>query len=476
VKDGSTRLDDAVPEAPDRFPATGGTLLSGRTQVSDVQTSVRKPRLRSSASLGERLRDLRVERGLTQQELAGVHCTKEYVSQIERGRARPTAEMLERLADRLGVDRDYLERGVSSGDYERAEALVAKIEALVTGKRYDEAVAAAADFVPYPEAPELELRALLAEGWARMYEGELRTALDRLEQARELASAPGLGPLELAETLFRLACCRYKLSSIGVAIRLFDDALQLVEQSGLPNDRLRVDILGWRSRCHRRQRDWVSARDDVERALELSQALADPELEANTLFQASLICEREGNWLRARRLAEQARGLYEQLDDRINVGRQLNNLGGFEFLLGNTARAIERLKQAHEVAAEIGSTPDAAQALCSLAEVKLAEQEYADAEAHALEALAMLDGRGDFLDVMGTAQLRLGKALLAQGRLDDADTALAEAETTLAQLSSASHVAAVWSVQGELALARNDPTEAARLYRHAAETLQDFRF
>jgi tetratricopeptide (TPR) repeat protein len=450
--------------------------MSSRTQVSDVQASVSKPRLRSNASVGERLRRLRVERGLTQQELAGDYCSKEYVSQIERGRARPTPEMLERLAERLSVDRDYLERGVSSADYERVEALVAKIEALVTGKRYSEAVEAAADFVPYPEAPELELRALLAEGWARMYDGELSTALDRFEQARELATAPGLGPLELAETLFRLACCRYKLSSIAIAIGLFDEALKVVEDSGLPNDRLRVDILGWRSRCHRRQRDWVSARDDVERALELSQALADPELEANTLFQASLICEREGNWLRARRLAEQARALYEQLDDRVNVGRQLNNLGGFEFLLGNTAKAIERLRQAHELASQIGSTPDAAQALCSLAEVELSEEKHTEAEEHARASIELLDGRDDFLDVMGAAQLRLGKALLAQGRLDDADTALAEAETTLAQLSSASHVAAAWTVQGELALAREDPTEAARLFRHAAETLQDVRF
>jgi len=450
--------------------------MSSRTRVSDSETSARKPRLRSTASVGERVRSLRVEHGLTQQELAGDHCSKEYVSQIERGRARPTAETLQRLAERLGVDVEYLERGVSSADYERTEALVARIEALVTGKRYDEAVKAAAEFVANPEAPELELRALLAEGWARMYEGELNSAVERLEKARDLASAPGLGPMELAETLFRLACCRYKLSSVGIAIRLFDDALQLVEESGLPNDRLRVDILGWRSRCHRRQRDWVSARDDVERALELSQALADPELEANTLFQASLICEREGNWLRARRLAEQARALYEQLDDRINVGRQLNNLGGFEFLLGNTEKAIERLHQAHELASKIGSTPDAAQALCSLSEVELSEQRHSDAEEHARAALALLDGRDDFIDVMGAAQLRLGKALLAQGRLDDAGAALAEAESTLAQLSSASHLAAVWSVQGELALARDDTTEAARLYRRAAETLQDVRF
>ena len=67
-------------------------------------------------------------------------------------------------------------------------------------------------------------------------------------------------------------------------------------------------------------------------------------------------------------------------------------------------------------------------------------------------------------------------ALLAQGRLDDAEAALGEAEATLAQLSSASHLAAVWSVRGELALARNNPDEAVRLYRRATEALQDFRF
>src|SRR5579884_2746529 len=449
--------------------------MSSRTQVSEVEARPHAPRLRSTASLGERLRRLRVERGLTQQELAGDYCSKEYISQIERGRTRPTAETVQRLAERLGVDAAYLERGVSSADYERAEALVARVEALVSGKRYREAIEAAADVVTFPEAPELELRALFAEGWAMMYEGELRTALERFERARELASGPGLGPLELAEALFRLACCRYKLSSIGVAVRLFDEALELVERSDLPADRLRVDILGWRSRCHRRQRDWVSARDDVERALELSQALGDPELEANTLFQASLVCHREGNWFRARRLAEQARALYEQLDDRVNVGRQLNNLGGFEFVLGNTARARERLRQAHAVACEAGSVPDAAQALCSLAEVELAEGQPGLAEEHARESLALVGDRDDFLDVTGTAQLRLGKALLAQGRFDEAEAALAQAEATMAQLSSGSHLAAVWSVQGELALARGDAPEVARLYRRATETLQDFR-
>jgi transcriptional regulator with XRE-family HTH domain len=41
-------------------------------------------------SMGERVRQLRIARGLTQTELAGERFSKEYVSQIERGkRDRP---------------------------------------------------------------------------------------------------------------------------------------------------------------------------------------------------------------------------------------------------------------------------------------------------------------------------------------------------------------------------------------------------
>jgi tetratricopeptide (TPR) repeat protein len=66
--------------------------------------------------------------------------------------------------------------------------------------------------------------------------------------------------------------------------------------------------------------------------------------------------------------------------------------------------------------------------------------------------------------------------LLEQGRLDDAETAFAEAEATFERFESASHRAAAWIAKGDLAARRGDDSEAARLYRRAAETLQDFRF
>jgi predicted negative regulator of RcsB-dependent stress response len=50
------------------------------------------------------------------------------------------------------------------------------------------------------------------------------------------------------------------------------------------------------------------------------------------------------------------------------------------------------------------------------------------------------------------------------------------AEKTLEQLSSVSHRAAAWMAKGDLAARNGDDATAARLYRKAAEALQDLHF
>src|SRR5262245_40063297 len=97
-------------------------------------------RQRAPETLGARMKQLRMARGITQSELAGTRCTKEYVSQIERGRARPTAETLAYVAERLGVDATYLETGQTWNEYHAAEAAIACAEAALERQDYAEAI------------------------------------------------------------------------------------------------------------------------------------------------------------------------------------------------------------------------------------------------------------------------------------------------------------------------------------------------
>ena len=278
------------------------------------------------------------------------------------------------------------------------------------------------------------------------------------------------------QVLFRMGVCRYHLSSIASAVGLFSEALQLAETSHLPCDLLRSEILGWRSRCYRRQRDLEAAREDVERALELAQALDDHRTMANVYFQASMVAERMGHWVLARSYAERSKAYYEQLNDERNVGRLLNNLGALNFQLGKPDKAVEDLKSAYRVLLDQGSEAEAGNVVSSLAHVHLMTGQVESAEKEARHALELLGDREDFLFDIAPTQLVLGRALMEQGRLDEAQEMLRTAEASAEQLESISHRAAAWMAQGDLAGRRGEDTTAARLYRKAAEALQDFRF
>ena len=67
-------------------------------------------------------------------------------------------------------------------------------------------------------------------------------------------------------------------------------------------------------------------------------------------------------------------------------------------------------------------------------------------------------------------------SLLERGRLDEAEECFRAADGSFEQLSSVSHRAGAWVALGDLAARRGEDAEAARLYRNAAEALQDFRF
>jgi tetratricopeptide (TPR) repeat protein len=429
--------------------------------------------------LGERLRHLRVAAGMTQTDLAGDRFSKEYVSQIERGKTRPTRETVDWLALRLGVDPNYLERGVSADERRRVETLLARAEALTESHQCETAIQAfehSKAAVLATGAAELEVRHLSGEAWARMERGEVKPAIELLNRARLLAEAPELSDIDRADILFRLGVCRYQLSSIATAIGLLDEALTLADGSQLPCDLLRADILGWRSRCYRRQRDFEAAREDVERALELAQAIDDPRKTADVYFQASLVSERMGHWVLARNYAERAKAYYEQLSDERNVGRLLNNLGGLNFQLGKPEQAVEDLKNAYRVLLDKGSDAEAANVVASLAHVHLMTGEATAAEEEARHALSLLENRDDFLLDVAPTQLVLGRALMEQGRLDEAEEFLAASDRSAEQLESLSHRAAAWLAQGDLAARRGDDRAAAHLYRQAAEALQDVRF
>ena len=63
--------------------------------------------------------------------------------------------------------------------------------------------------------------------------------------------------------------------------------------------------------------------------------------------------------------------------------------------------------------------------------------------------------------------------MLELGRADEAETCFAQAEESFSRLASASHTAAAWTAQGDLALRRGDEPEARERFRKAALALHE---
>lgn len=370
----------------------------------------------------------------------------------------------------------YVQTRTSDG---RAEALKALMSAerLLLDSRYEEALQELGEVVvPAVSAPDLALRILFCDAWARMYLGQLDAAVSLLERGRALAEGPTFTEVDRADAMFRLGCCRLKLGKVSNAISLFTSALQLAERGGVAGDQLRARAFDWRSRAYQLQREWEAAQVDAERSLELAESIGDDWQCAAALMQCSLVAERAGNLEVALLYAQRAHALAVGSADTQAQARLLNNIGGLAFLLGKPEEAVGHLKEAFGLALEVGNQADAAQAVSSLAQVHLRCGAPQLAEEQARHALSILSERDDYLDERGNVHLVLGRALLEQERNDEAMTEFASAEWLFERLGSASHRSAAWIAQGDAYQRLGDTDAAMTLFRRAAEALQDFHF
>src|SRR5213080_1388853 len=79
-------------------------------------------------TIGQRLKRLRLDRHMSQRELAAPGVSYAYISRIEAGTRQPSVKALRKLASKLGVSAEYLETGSEIGGAEQRELQLAEAE------------------------------------------------------------------------------------------------------------------------------------------------------------------------------------------------------------------------------------------------------------------------------------------------------------------------------------------------------------
>ncbi|HEX2049274.1 MAG TPA: tetratricopeptide repeat protein [Actinomycetota bacterium] len=408
--------------------------------------------------LGDRIRDLRLARGLSQKQLAAPHYTGAHVSTIESGRRRPSDAALEHFAAKLGVGVDELRTGrspslrpslelrlhearvaISSGELERAGDAVAEVRD--AARRHD---------VPVVEAKAEEITGLLCER-----RGEPEAALEHYERAERLLRCEP--PTAVVDAVAGRARCLQALGDIRHAVYVLEAARDALERAGLVDpeavarvDASLVDAYLDAGLAHDAERA-------AGRALELLPEVSDPlrlaqmhmnvarlllhrgrpddarrslgraedlfrhlELKSETgaaRLARGLVLSRQGHLADARVELERARIVFAESRDRSDEARALNELARVERLEGRVERARELLEAAIALV-EDGDAPTLAWAHRELGAV-LAGSNPVAAEKHLRTAVEVYERTEQHAELV-TAYGALAELLRARGRVDAA--------------------------------------------------------
>src|SRR5215207_2311673 len=137
------------------------------------------------AAVGRRLRQTRTEVGLSQRALAFPGCTPAYISRIEAGQRIPSLQLLRELANRIGVDVEYLARGdeasAAVSDPLAEAELDLRLGDIEAAEKHFSAVSGA------EVSDRQRARALAGLGQIAFGRGDSNSAIEAFEQALELS-------------------------------------------------------------------------------------------------------------------------------------------------------------------------------------------------------------------------------------------------------------------------------------------------
>ncbi|MBD0423694.1 helix-turn-helix domain-containing protein [Streptomyces sp. NPDC052309] len=411
-------------------------------------------------AIGRRVQRLRVERGMTQRQLAEPAYTPAYISTLEAGRVRPSDEALRHLADRLGVGYEELATGrparlatdlrlrltearrtlatggaeqaaESYGELlaeaeryglteERAAALLGLGECavetgeLVAGRRYFEAAEECLADAPLPaRVPALRGRAL-----AHYLAGELRYAVYLLESTLDELNRGGLHDPDALLLLYASVIGPYMdMGAHARAAQAAELALALAPRAGDPAlvARMHRSV----ARTLLAEGRLAEADASLAKAAELYRTLQLRTELANCHWMRGYVCAQNGELPRAEAEMREALGMLTASRATLYSSQVAVELADVLHRRGKSEEAAELL---HGVLDDLSSERGAVHSAGAHRLLGIIAEDARDtetAEEHYVRALSLLERAGAAGDLADLCRL-LGDLLRRTGRVEAA--------------------------------------------------------
>lgn len=422
--------------------------------------------------LGERIKALRLDRGLTQGELAGPTYTASYVSTIEAGKRTPSRAAIEHFAHKLGVDPDELASGRDPG--RRAQMLVDYVEArraLASGR--PESINEAERLLEKLRRAarregvlDIEAKARLGIGLCAEARNELASALAIYEEI--LALLRDESPVARVDAVVGRARVLQTKGEVAFAAFLIEEALAELRELEVEDPASLVRLNSSLVAAYFAAGLLDRAMDAAKAALDLSVAVSDPERLANMNLNVGIMLAQSGHWRQAEERLAAAERWFDELQYETDLARvrlvrgiNLRNQGRFD-------EARPHLLAARQVFAESGNALREARAAVALGTLERAAGHSDEAVFILKQALSLA---GDDRGIAGIAQRELSLCHATRDR-KAAIRGLRKAISLLEEAGLSKELATTYRAVGDLLAETEELSPAGEAYRLAAVTLE----
>lgn len=414
-------------------------------------------------SIGQRLREARLARGLTQQELARGLATKGFISQVERDHAVPSLPKLRVIAGRLGVPLDYFTGDTSTLEltYLRKSAeLAVKADEPERGLTFvDEAMALV---TTANERADL----LRIKGTALDALGRLEDSLVAHQTAASVA--PPDDPELNAAIYAEIATVLQEQEQFNAAIEANLRALNMLDRCRHADPALRSRVLHNLGRSSYGLGQLKPAHEYFGQALAAAMDAESVKRAANAHMSLSVSARAVGDLDRAVEHCRRALELHSRIGQARVANRVLNNLGDVFYAQGKKAEARAMQQRCLEKARELNDDLEVGIAGGELARYMLDGGDARHGLALARESRRAARRSGDHLHEAYAAALE-ARAADRLGQPHAANRKFKAAIAILLDRQSAAKLAEVCTMFADVLRHRGKTEIAFALMRIAAE-------
>jgi tetratricopeptide (TPR) repeat protein len=370
-------------------------------------------------SIGERLRRLRLDRGLSQRELASPGVSYAYISRIEAGARRPSVKALRQLGRKLNVSPEYLETGSDLREVDQRELRLADAELELrlaeAGRKTETALEEILKEAVAAGDSGGALRARVALGLAAASAGRNAEAVERLEQTVE-----ELSPARRPDVYEALGRSYAALGNPGTAVELFANCLERVRREAPEDTASHVRFATYLSYALSDVGELQQAYAVLDEALAQAGDFVDAYTRVRLYWSLARLNTLQGELGVALDYMRRAIALLEVTEDTLQLARAHLLCGTIVLSQGRTEEAGVHFDAAEHLFGPKPGPLDLASLRTDQARRAAALGSGAAAEGYAREALAALGG--DHPNEQGLAWSALAEALALQDKQDADET------------------------------------------------------